>query len=157
MTFALYTSAVFIGLIFRKSKLCTIYILAVMYILSAYRTFDADYNTYLIGYNNLSKVATYRYAGYGSFLKIFSNLGLSFEAYNRIFFLVVFILLIIIIKKSTPKYDRKQASLFLMRTFLSLMHKNRIFFTYFQQRSLVGSHCGSLVGMRRSMLKQALM
>nr|WP_027871073.1 EpsG family protein [[Eubacterium] cellulosolvens] len=101
MTFLLFVSAILAGLLFRKSKLCTIYIFAIMYVFSAYRTFDADYNAYLIGYNNLSRGTAYRYVGYSSFLKIFSNMGLSFDAYNRIFFLIVFILLLVSVRLLT--------------------------------------------------------
>lgn len=105
MALALFISAIIAGLIFKKSKICTIYMFAIMYIFAAYRTYDADYNTYLIGYNNLGNASAYRYAGYSLFVRFFYNLGFDFETYNHLFFLIVLVLLIIAIRLLTKNIN----------------------------------------------------
>lgn len=110
MAIVLFVSAIITGLVFRKSKLCTAYILTIMYIFAAFRTYDADYNTYLIGFNNIRNTNLYRYAGYTSFVKIFSNIGLTFEDYNCVFYLIVFAVLLIAIISLTENVNMVLAS-----------------------------------------------
>lgn len=105
MAVIIFLSAIFMGLISRKSKICTVYILVVMYILAAFRTYDADYNTYRIGFQNLYNSTEYRYAGYTLFQKFFYNLGINFNQYNWVFFLIVFLLLFIGIKLLTDNVN----------------------------------------------------
>ena len=104
MSIMLFVSAIVAGLIFKKSKLCTMYLFVIMYLFAAFRTYDADYNTYKIGFNNLRN-SSFRYAGYTSFLKTFSQMGFTFERYNRVFFLIVFSLLIIGVKLLTDNIN----------------------------------------------------
>lgn len=105
MGLVLFISAILCGIIFKKSKICTTYIFLVMYVFAAFRTYDADYLTYRVGYNNLGNSSIFRYAGYSSFLKLFSSLGFDFEAYNCIFYLIVFILLIVCIRLLTENVN----------------------------------------------------
>lgn len=101
MLLILFLSAIVAGLVFKKSRICTIYMLIIMYIISAFRTSDADYVAYSIEYNNMSNTTQYRYRGYTSFIKIFKNLGFDFSEYNCFFYLIAFGLLVIAIRLLT--------------------------------------------------------
>ena len=65
-----------------------------MYIISAYRTYDADYNAYLISYNLLGSSDSYRYAGYTWLQRLFYNAGATFEQYNKVFSLIVIMMML---------------------------------------------------------------
>lgn len=105
MVVALFVSAIVAGIAFRKSRVCTAYMLVVMYMIAAYRTYDADYMNYEVGYNQISNSSTYRYLGYNSFLHFFNDIGLDFGQYNQIFFIIVFILLWICIRLLTENVN----------------------------------------------------
>lgn len=94
MLLTVYIIAILSGLLFKKSKAVTFLIATVMYIISAYRTYDADYNSYLISYNLLGSGDGYRYAGYTWLQRIFYNAGASFEQYNKVFSLIVILMML---------------------------------------------------------------
>ena len=95
MAAIIFLSAIVAGIISRKSKICTTYIFVVMYLFAAFRTYDPDYNNYLIEFQNLNYSTELRYVGYTSFIKLFHTLGLDFNQYNYVFYFIVFLLLII--------------------------------------------------------------
>ncbi len=107
MTLILYISALVAGLIFRRSKICTIYILSVMYILSAFNVKNADYATYQSSYQNMlgSGRTLFRYRGYTDFTYLFGSNGIDFEHYMIYFYLIMFVIMIVAIRLLTEKVN----------------------------------------------------
>ena len=101
----IYISAILIGIIFRKSKIVTVYILTVMYIFSAMRITSSDYEIYRMNYNNLGFRTDYRYLGYDIFQRFFYNLDFTFEQFNFAFYFIVLVLLIVAIRMLTDNVN----------------------------------------------------
>jgi hypothetical protein len=109
MTSVLYCLSIVGGLVFRKAKLITIFILMTMFILAAFKTTDADMINYLNGYYAAGSDEG-RYVGFTLFIKIISSLNLDFEQYLCIFYLIVFGILLIGIRKLTKNINFVLAS-----------------------------------------------
>lgn len=105
MAIFVYISTIVLGLLFKKSKICTAYILSIMYIFSAFRITSADYENYKIAYNSIETTSYYKYAGYTSFQKVFHNIGLSFEQYNIVFYIIVLLLFAVAIRILTKNVN----------------------------------------------------
>lgn len=101
----LYVSAILIGVLFRKSKICTIYICVIMYVFASFRTRGADLENYRTGYVNLKTSTGSRYPGYDMFLRIFFNRGLTFNDFLKIFYLIFLALLLIEIRFLTKNIN----------------------------------------------------
>lgn len=93
---ALFVIAFVLGIIFKKSKICTAYIYIIMVILAAYRTSSADFSNYILEYNNINLgISGGRYIGFASVEYFFSKiLNMSFENYLVVFYGLAFLLLI---------------------------------------------------------------
>ena len=76
MASVLYCLSIFSGLVFRKAKWITIFILFTMFVLAAFKTTDADMLNYLHGYYAASDEG--RYAGFTLFIQIISSLQIDF-------------------------------------------------------------------------------
>lgn len=105
MAIIIFISAIVLGIVFRKSKICTAYILIVMYILAALKTSSADHELYRYNYNNLAGSLGNRYAGYTMFQKFFYDMRLTFEQYNLAFYLIVLSFLVIAIRILTKNIN----------------------------------------------------
>lgn len=105
MTYVLFSFAVLFGLTMRKSKVCTVYIVAVMIFLATYNYQNADIANYEIGYSAALQSEFFRYIGYSSLLKFCTNAGLSWIQYRFLFYTVIFILLVIAIKMLTKNVN----------------------------------------------------
>ena len=101
MSELLYVASIVSGLIFRKSKICTIFILFVMFVFSAFRYNDADYANYSSEY--YSSDGAGRYLGYSVFIRFFATLGVGFEDYIILFTSIVLLILYLGIKSLTDK------------------------------------------------------
>ena len=101
MTYILFISAVALGLIFKKSKICTAYILTVMILLSAFCYQCADLANYKVEYEQASGADSFRYIGYKYLLRLSTNAGLSWVQYRCVFYTVLFVILYIAIKLLT--------------------------------------------------------
>lgn len=107
MTLVLFGTAVILGLIFKKSRICTFYIVSVMFLLSAFRYYDADLDNYRINYNSIMSVKSdwVRYRGYALFIRFWTRLGLDFKQYMIIFYSLVIVILLIAITLLTSKVN----------------------------------------------------
>lgn len=107
MIVLLYVSAIICGIIFKKSKVCTFYMACVMYVMSAFCYYMADLEDYKLGYNLMAAggYSYYRYRGYSIFLKIWTDLGLSFEQYRLVFYFLVLLVLIVAIRIFTKEVN----------------------------------------------------
>lgn len=101
MSAILYLSAIAFGLMLRKNRAVTIYILLVMFILAAYNYMNADYESYLISYSTIANGTGFRYIGYSKLLYFFASRGFSFTQYRYVFFVMCFILLFISVRMLT--------------------------------------------------------
>lgn len=101
----LYGSAIIFGIMFRKSRICSAYILSVMYLTSAFCIQNDDYRNYENGYNLIAsgQSTNVRYWGYGILIKICSSMGLNFQQYRMLFYLLVISILFISILFFTEK------------------------------------------------------
>lgn len=101
MMVIMYVSAILCGLICRKSRICSVYILGVMYLISTFCVQNADYNNYENGYHLIASGSStsFRYLGYFLFMKIWAFLGLSFMQYRMVFYFLVLMLLFLAIRR----------------------------------------------------------
>lgn len=97
----IYISAILLGLIFKRSKLCSGYLMVIMFIVSAFNYMNADYTNYYYGYNSTYSPDVFRYIGYTGFFSIWRNLGLDFGQYRLIFYSLNIILLYISLRMLT--------------------------------------------------------
>ena len=86
MTYILFSFAVLFGLVMRRSKVCTVYIVAVMIFLATYNYQNADIDNYEVGYSVALQSESFRYIGYSSLLKFSANAGLSWIQYRFLFY-----------------------------------------------------------------------
>lgn len=108
MASVLYCLSIFSGLVFRKAKWITIFILFTMFVLAAFKTTDADMLNYLHGYYAASDEG--RYAGFTLFIQIISSLQIDFEQYLCVFYFIVFGIMSIGIRKLTKNINFVLAS-----------------------------------------------
>lgn len=107
MTIAIYLSAIILGFYKEKLKWVTAYIFFVMVFLAGCRTGAADDSSYVYEYYHVNQAenSAGRYVGYKYLVKLFSDRGLSFEAYKVILYAMMFLLLIYSIKRLTDKVN----------------------------------------------------
>ena len=105
MTYILFGSAVLIGLVVKKSKICTVYITAIMFFLATYNYQNADINNYQISFSSARHAESFRYIGYANLLRFTSNIGLSWVQYRFIFYIFVFVILIFAINMLTKNVN----------------------------------------------------
>ena len=107
MTYILFIFAVVLGLAFKRSRICTVYILTVMIILAAFNYQSADIANYRMEYAQAidANVDSLRYVGYSYLIKLSANAGLSWEQYRVIFYAVTFVLLSVAIRILTKNVN----------------------------------------------------
>ena len=102
MTYILFLFAIILGLVFKKSKICSAYMLTVMVFLAALRTQSADLENYqveyLYGYSS-------RYFGFDFFTGVFRTIGFSFEQYMIAFYIITYMLLFVAIRLLTQNVN----------------------------------------------------
>lgn len=105
MTYILFILAVLLGLMMRKSKICTVYIFTVMVVLAAFNYQNADFVNYQASYSTALQTKSFRYVGYSGLLKFSTNIGLSWLQYRVVFYIFVFIILVCAIKMLTKNVN----------------------------------------------------
>lgn len=107
MTYILYVAAILAGFVFKKSRLCTGFIYIVMVLLAGFRTRSADLANYMLEYIQASEdVSKFtRYIGYFLFQKFFVGIGLEFDEYLIMVYIIGFLLLIISVRMLTVKVN----------------------------------------------------
>lgn len=111
MLVLLFIIAIISGLIFGKSKIVQVYQFSVSLITFSFATNIPDYIGYLLCYESASVQNTSQYyldafePGYRMLNYLFSNLGLNFDQFRMIIFILCYILIMSTIKKYIAKQN----------------------------------------------------
>lgn len=105
MTYFLFISSIVIGLVFRKSRVVSIYILSSLYILAVYKYNCADLENYRLEYNFIQEgiftEENARYIGFFMIQSIAVWFKLDFLQFLQLFYLICFVVLYVAVRKMT--------------------------------------------------------
>ena len=106
MTYILFFSAIIAGVLCKKSKAVSAYILIVILILSVYKYNCADLNNYRGEYNNImSGIGSSKYIGQYWLTRFCTSMKLSFNQYLYVYYCLFFLILIGAIAKLTANVN----------------------------------------------------
>lgn len=104
-TYILFIIAIVLGLVLKKSRICTVYITSVMVFLAAYNYQNADIANYKIEYLTAQNIDSFRYIGYSSLIKLCSDVGMSWLFFRVMIYSVSFVLLAVTVRLLTKNVN----------------------------------------------------